>query len=282
MNLLFLNLVQTELYKIFRKGRSYIGFGAIAFIVIVIQIALFVDGESYLELGTQSLKDSFTFQGNLLNGYLSVFIILSSLWVHIPFLIALVAGDLIAGEAAAGTLRILLIRPISRTQIIWAKFTAVLIYVLAIVVFMAALSIGTGLLIFGEGDLFVMKDMLYIFDSSDALWRILASFAFSFLSMSMVASLAFMLSAVVDSSLGPIIMTMSIIIVFMIVSSIDLSIFRAVKPFMFTTYMGAWREFFSDPVDWHKVNTAVVALVAHIFIFLGFTTWYFKRKDILT
>jgi ABC-2 type transport system permease protein len=282
MNLLFFNLVQTELYKIFRKGRSYIGFGAIAFIVIVIQIALYVDGESYLELGTQSLKDSFTFQGNLLNGYLSVFIILSSLWVHIPFLIALVAGDLIAGEAAAGTLRILLIRPISRTQIVCAKFTAILIYVLAIVVFMAALSIGTGLLIFGEGDLFVMKDILYIFESSDSLWRILASFVFSFLSMSMVASLAFMLSALVDSSLGPIIMTMSIIIVFMIVSSIDLSIFRAVKPFMFTTYMGAWREFFSDPVDWQKVYTASIALISHIFIFLGFTVWHFKRKDILT
>ena len=282
MNLPFFNLVQTELYKIFRKGRSYIGFGAIAFIVIVIQIALFVDGESYLELGTQSLKDSFTFQGNLLNGYLSVFIILSSLWVHIPFLIALVAGDLIAGEAAAGTLRILLIRPISRTQIVVAKFTAILIYVLAIVLFMAALSIGTGLLIFGEGDLFVMKDMLYIFESSDSLWRILASFVFSFLSMSMVASLAFMLSALVDSSLGPIIMTMSIIIVFMIVSSIDLSIFRAVKPFMFTTYMGAWREFFSDPVDWQKVYTASIALISHIFIFLGFTVWHFKRKDILT
>jgi ABC-2 type transport system permease protein len=282
MNAVFFNIVQTELYKIFRKGRSYIGFGAIAFIVIVIQIALYVDGESYLELGTQSLKETFTFQGNLLNGYLSVFIILSSLWVHIPFLIALVAGDLIAGEAATGTLRILLIRPISRTQIIIAKFSAIIIYVLSIVLFMAALSIGTGIFIFGTGDLFVMKDMLYIFDSSDSLWRILASFAFSFLSMSMVASLAFMLSAVVDSSLGPIIMTMSIIIVFMIVSSIDLSIFRAVKPFMFTTYMGAWREFFSDPVNWHKVNTAVIALITHIFIFLGFTIWYFKRKDILT
>jgi len=282
MNWLFLNLVQTELYKIFRKGRSYIGFGAIAFIVIVIQIALFVDGESYLELGTQSLKESFTFQGNLLNGYLSVFIILSSLWVHIPFFFFFVAGDLIAGEAAAGTLRILLIRPVSRIQIIYAKFTAILIYVLAIVVFMAALSTGTGLLIFGKGDLFVMKDMLYIFDSNDALWRILASFAFSFLSMSMVASLAFMLSAIVDSSLGPIIMTMSIIIVFMIVSSIDLSIFRAVKPFMFTTYMGAWREFFSDPVDWQKVYKAIIALGLHIFIFIGFTSWYFNRKDILT
>jgi ABC-2 type transport system permease protein len=280
--MLFIQLIQTELYKIFRKGRSYIGFGAIAFIVIVIQIALYVDGESYLELGTQSLKESFTFQGNLLNGYLSVFIILSSLWVHIPFLIALVAGDLIAGEANAGTLRILLIRPISRSQIILAKFMAILVYVFAVVIFMALLSIGTGLLFFGEGDLFVMKDTLYIFDNSDSLWRILASFAFSFLSMSMVAALAFMLSAMVDSSLGPIIMTMSIIIVFMIVSSIDLSIFRAVKPFMFTTYMGAWREFFSDPIDWEKINKAILALSLHIFIFLGITVWHFKRKDILT
>jgi len=278
----FLNLVSTELYKIFRKGRSYIGFGAIAFIVIVIQIALYVDGESYLELGTQNLKESFTFQGNLLNGYLSVFIILSSLWVHIPFLIALVAGDLIAGEASTGTLRILLIRPISRTQIVLAKFLAILIYVLSVVLFMAVLSIGSGLLIFGEGDLFVMKDMLYIFESSDSLWRIMASFIFSFLSMSMVASLAFMLSSLVDSSLGPIIMTMSIIIVFMIASSIDLSIFRAVKPFMFTTYMGAWREFFSDPVNWAKIYKASIALMVHIFIFLGFTIWHFNRKDILT
>jgi ABC-2 type transport system permease protein len=98
----------------------------------------------------------------------------------------------------------------------------------------------------------------------------------------MVASLAFMLSALVDSSLGPIIMTMSIIIVFMIVSSIDLSIFRAVKPYMFTTYMGAWREFFSDPVDWNKVYKATIALTSHILIFLGFTILYFKKKDILT
>ncbi|HRG58785.1 MAG TPA: ABC transporter permease subunit [Bacteroidia bacterium] len=282
MNLLFLKLVQIELMKIFRKGRSYIGFGAIAFIVIVIQIALYVDGESYLDLGTQSLKESFTFQGNLLNGYLSVYIILSSLWVHIPFLIALVAGDLIAGEASAGTLRILLFRPISRTQVILAKFSAILIYVFAIVVFMAVLSIGTGLLIFGEGDLFVMKDMIYIFESTDSLWRILASYAFSFLSMSMVASLAFMLSSFVDSSQGPTIMTMSIIIVFMIISSVDFSIFRAIKPFMFTSYMGAWREFFTDPVDWQKIYKAIIALLMHITLFLGITTLYFRKKDILT
>ena len=282
MQLSLVQVIRTELFKIFRKGRSYIGFGAIAFIIIVIQIALYVDGESFLELSTQNLKDSFTFQGNLLNGYLSVFIILSSLWVHIPFLIALVAGDLISGEATSGTLRLILTRPVSRTKIVLGKFTAMLIYVLAIVAFMAALSIGTGLLIFGKGDLFVMKDMVYIFESTDVMWRIVSAFVFSFFSMSTVAALAFMLSALVDSSLGPIIMTMSIIIVFMIVSSIDLSIFRAVKPFMFTTYMGAWREFFGDPVDWNKIRLSLFALSAHTLIFVGFTNWYFGKKDILT
>ena len=282
MQLSLVQVIRTELYKIFRKGRSYIGFGAIAFIIIVIQIALYVDGESYLELGTQNLKDSFTFQGNLLNGYLSVFIILTSLWVHIPFLIALVAGDLISGEATSGTLRLILTRPVSRTKIVLGKFAAMLIYVLAIVAFMAILSIGTGLLIFGKGDLFVMKDMVYIFESTDVMWRIVSAFVFSFFSMSTVAALAFMLSALVDSSLGPIIMTMSIIIVFMIVSSIDLSIFKAVKPFMFTTYMGAWREFFADPVDWNKIRLSIFVLSAHTIVFVGFTNWYFGKKDILT
>jgi ABC-2 type transport system permease protein len=282
MTSLFINLIQTELLKIFRKGRSYVGFGAIAFIVVVIQIALYVDGESYLELGTQSLKESFTFQGNLLNGYLSVYIILSSLWIHIPFLIALVAGDLIAGEASTGTLRILLIRPISRSQLIAAKFLAIVIYVLAIVFFMAMLSIGTGLIIFGEGDLFVMKDIIYVFESNDCLWRLISAFTFSFLSMSMIASMAFMFSAFVDSTQGPTITTMSIIIVFMIISTVDFSVFRAVKPFMFTTYMGAWQEFFTDPVNWHKVNKAVLVLLSHMTIFLGITLWKFNKKDILT
>ena len=41
---------------------------------------------------------------------------MNSLWIHIPFLISLVAGDQLAGEGTAGTYRILLIRPPSRRR----------------------------------------------------------------------------------------------------------------------------------------------------------------------
>ena len=94
-----LTLVNIELYKIFKKWRTYIGFIAIAVLVPVIQLAMLAEGERSLDFMTRNLQQSFVFVGNLLNGYLISYIILNSLVVHIPFLIALVTGDLLAGEA---------------------------------------------------------------------------------------------------------------------------------------------------------------------------------------
>ena len=115
MNHMWASAVSIELYKIFRRPRTYIGFAAICFLVPLIQIALYVDGETYLEFSLQNLKEAFEFQGELLNGYLATYIILVTLYVHIPFLVTLVTGYLLAGEAATGTFRMILTRPISRT-----------------------------------------------------------------------------------------------------------------------------------------------------------------------
>ena len=41
-------LLKLELYKIFKRPRTYIAFGAIAAIVLLIQIALKFDGKSIL------------------------------------------------------------------------------------------------------------------------------------------------------------------------------------------------------------------------------------------
>ena len=47
--------------------------------------------------------------------------VMNALFVHVPFLILLVAGDIFAGEATSGTYRILLTRPPSRTRIFSVK-----------------------------------------------------------------------------------------------------------------------------------------------------------------
>jgi ABC-2 type transport system permease protein len=62
----------------------------------------------------------------------------------------------------------------------------------------------------------------------------------------------------------------------------EIPLFDAVKPFLFTTHMIIWRDMFEDPLDKKQVITSVVVLIGHIALFLGISLYYFKRKDILS
>ncbi|MFN9597124.1 MAG: ABC transporter permease [Bacteroidota bacterium] len=277
-----MNLLRFELYKIFCKPRTYIGFAAIAVLVPLIQIALYIDGQTFIEFSLQNLKEAFNFQGDLLNGYLASYIILATLYVHIPFLIALVSGDLLAGEAASGTLRLLVTRPLSRTKLVLIKFAAAMIYTAALILFMALASLILGVIIMGTGDLIVIRNTIYVFSESDVLWRLLSAFAFGLVAMWCVAALSFMFSAFASNSIGPIILTMTVIISFIVISAIDLSVFRAIKPFLFTTYMGSWKLFFEEPLALFDIWLSTSVLALHIVLFLMVTTYHFNRKDILS
>src|SRR6516165_2817018 len=152
-------LLQIELFKIFKRPRTYISFGAIAAIILLIQLGLKFDGEAYLQLLFSGISDSFVIPYNMiLNGYLVAFVILNALLVHVPLLVALVAGDLVAGEANMGTLRLLLTKPVGRTQLMLVKFTAAVIYTLMLLIWMAILALLLSILFFGTNDMLVARN----------------------------------------------------------------------------------------------------------------------------
>ena len=278
-----IKLVKIELYKIFKKWRTYIGFIAIGLLVPVVQIAMLANGQRSINFMTRELQQSFVFVGNLLNGYFVSYLILNSLAINIPFLIALVAGDLLAGEATAGTYRMLITRPVSRFSIVTAKYLAGVIYSCLLILWLAVMSIGLGMILFGSGELIVIKSStIIIFAQNDIIWRFLLAYLFASLSMVVVASIAFLFSALVENSIGPIITTMAIIIVFLIISAINIDFFRALKPYLFTTYINDWRVFFNKPLDTKEIFTSVSVLLAHIVILYSSALIIFKRKDILT
>ena len=278
-----IKLVRIELYKIFKKWRTYIGFLAIAVLIPIIQIAMLIEGEKSLNFMTRNLQQSFVFVGNLLNGYLITYLILGSLYVHIPFLIALVAGDLLAGEATSGTYRILITRPVSRIKLVTSKFAAGLLYTYSLIFWLALISLGLGIIIFGTGELIVLKSsQIIIFAKNDVLWRFILAFLFASLSMSVVTALAFLFSSLVENAIGPIISTMAVIIVFIIISAIEINIFQTIKPYLFTTYMSSWRLFFDDKINYQEIINSCLILLAHIVVFFGSAIWIFKKKDILS
>ena len=274
-------LTKIELFKIFSKPRSYIGFCAVAAIVFIIEIALFADGKSYWDFLIQSLDESFKIENLTFNGNMVCFILLQALIVQMPLLVALVSGDAISGEAAAGTIRSLLTKPVSRSKILWAKLLANEIYTFLLVLWLGILAWVVSLAIFGSGDLVVLKsDSLTIIRSADSAWRFIAAFGIAFLSLSVVVTLALLLSVFSENSIAPIIITMSIIILFTIIGTFDLPVFNQVKPFLFTTHMIIWRNLFDSPLPTEQIFVSIGVLVLHIFLFLAITFYHFKRKDI--
>jgi len=278
-----LTLVQIELYKIFKKWRTYIGFMAIGTLVPVIHIAMYFSGSHTLNSMTENLQSSFFLVGDLLNAYFVSYFIMMSLVVHIPFLITLVAGDLLAGEASAGTYRMLITRPISRNQIVTSKFLAGIIYTSLLIIWLAFTSLVLGTIILGTGELLVANNQgIIVFAKDDILWRFLFAYAYATLSMSVVASLAFLFSALVENAIGPIISTMAVIIVFLILSAIPVEFIQSIKPFLFTSYLLDWMLMFKNPIDSIEILKSVSILFTHVIVFYFIALFIFKRKDILT
>jgi len=212
------NLLQIELFKISKRPRTYIAFIAIAAIVFIFQFAFKADGQSYMDLMLQSVKDDFTFERvKAINGYFMCYIILNTLLIQVPILVALVAADSISGEANMGTLRLMLSKPISRSQIIIVKFIAATIFTLLLLVWMAITALFLSMFIFVD-DMLIFRvkgdeSQILQITKDDVMWRYFAAFGYATVALTVIAALALLLSIFAQNSIGPIIATVCIVIV---------------------------------------------------------------------
>lgn len=294
-------LLQIELYKISRRPRTYIAFAAITAIVLIFQFAFKADGQSYMDLMLQSVKDSFELdRRQAINGYFMCYIILNTLLVQVPVLVALIAADSVSGEANMGTLRLLMTKPVSRTRFILVKFAAAALFTLLLLIWMAFTALLISLFIFGSGDMLIFRvqgdvsEILQI-TKDDILWRYFAAFGYALVALTVIAALSLFLSVFAENSIGPIIATVCIVIVCTIVSNINVPVIdRNVKPFLFTSYLVGWKGFFyigttddGQPLkgsleNWPAIRRSLGILMGHIALLLAATLWVFRRKDILS
>ena len=292
-----IQLLKIEIFKIFKRPRTYIAFAVIALIIILIQVALKFGGKEYVGLMMSGVGDNFEEIPTeiMLNGYLVCFIILNLLLIHIPILVALVSGDAIAGEANMGTLRLLVSKPVSRVRLLIVKFTASVFYTLILLIWVAVLSLFLSILLFGVNWLGVARELQFnVMESDDVLWRYALAFCFAAIGLICVASLAFMLSAFSDNSIGPIVITVCVIIVFTILTQMQIPFYdETIKPYLFTTHMLGWKGFFYvkaiDGVtekgsieNLSAILKSAAILIGYTAAFLGIAFWYFKRKNILS
>ncbi len=287
-------LLQIELYKIFRRPRTYIAFGATAVLITLLQFGLKVDGQEYADFMLQSLGN-FDVQGKLLNGYMVCYLVLQLMLVHVPLLVTLISADMLSGEANIGTLRLALSKPYSRASVVLAKFFATCVYTLLLLIWVAVLALFVSMLVFGTNDLFLMKsEYIVLIKENDVFWRYCCAFGFAFVSLVTVASIGFFLSAFAENSIGPIVTTMSIIILFTVLGTLNIPMFDAINPYLFTSHMVIWKEFFDEKVtanneaiagtiqDLPAIFHSLLVLLAYIVVMIGATIFVMNKKDILS
>lgn len=288
-------LLGIELYKIFKRPRTYIAFAVITAIILLLQIALKSDGKEYVGIMMSGMNESFDAPAaDILNGYTVCFIILNLLLVHVPILVALIAGDMISGEANMGTLRLLAARPVSRTSLLLVKFTAASIYTFILLVWVALLALGVSVLLFGTNELFVVRaGEVNIIATGDVFWRYMAAFGFATIGLITVAALAFMLSVFADNSIGPIVATVCILVVLTILAQVQIPFYDNIEPWLFTTHMLGWKGiFYVKGIDGVTIPGSVengpavvksgLILLGYSVLFLAISVWYFNKKNILS
>jgi ABC-2 type transport system permease protein len=289
------------MYKIARRPRTYIAFAAIAAIVLIFQFAFKADGKAYMDFMLQNIQDNFEVDKKLaINGYFMCYLILNTLLIQVPILVALVAGDAISGEANMGTLRLVLTRPVSRSEWLWVKFMASSIFTIVLLMWMAFLALWVSIWIFGVDDMLIFRvkgdeSQILQIAANDVMWRYVAAFGYAAVALLVIASLAILLSVYAENSIGPIVATVCIVVFFTIVSNINVPIIdKNVKPWLFTSYMVGWKGFFYIGTDadgmpikgsienWASIRNSLLILFAHIVFFFGWALIAFKKKDILS
>ncbi len=162
-------LIWSELYKLVHQRMTYLALAAILIIEGVVIFSAYFQGNTILDLLLDNLRDSFYFEGNLLNGHLLVYLILNSLWFHLPLILMIVSAGLLTTEYKDKTLQMVMLQPVNRTSFLFSKYIVAIIFSLVVLLILMVTSMGVSYTVFGGGDLVVYLGSLNFFHGSRCL-----------------------------------------------------------------------------------------------------------------
>ncbi|MGW7257072.1 ABC transporter permease [Streptomyces sp. NPDC054834] len=274
-----LGLLRNELTVTFRRWRTLALLGVLAAVPVLVGVAVKIEtggGSSAGGRGGGGGGPAFIAQITN-NGLFLVFTALAAtLPFFLPMAIGVVAGDAIAGEANAGTLRYLLVAPAGRTRLLLTKYATVMAFCLVATFVVAASALLIGALLFPLGDLTTISGTQISF--ADGLGRALLIALVVAASLVGVAALGLFVSTLTNSGIAAMATTVGLLITVQILDQIPQ--LHALQPYFFSHYWLSFADLMRDPVYWDDLakNLGLQALYAAVF---GSAAWArFTTKDV--
>lgn len=264
-----------ELRKLLAQKRAWLGFAAAALVPLFFLLSIDI---SAVTPNDGAYADALGM--NLQHTGLSIApVTLDEMTVIGPALLAaLVAGDIVAGEDAAGTLKTILVRSLRRGHVLAGKALAVLTYLIASLLAFAIVGEVAGSLVWGVHPL--TNDSGSRLSALHGLGLTLASFALYLAPFVAVAAFALFLSVVTRNSVASVVGTLLYTVALQGLSSVGAV--SGIRPYLLVNQFTAWHGFFTTPTDWGVIvrclwDSALYAVPPLV------AAWVvFQRRDVTT
>lgn len=274
---MFLLHLRNELWKLFGKKRTYIGFGMFVLAQNVMlllfrftrwqeQVERLLEGNGYL---AQEFISALT---------VAVIMLIPQVVLLMPLYTTLVGGDMVAKEAEEGTLRMILSRPVSRFRLLLVKWVAGALFALLLVAVLGATALlcarvwfpWKGLFVFAPGQAFA------VLPAGEGLARYVLAHGFMAVNATTMFSLAFMFSCFNMKPAAATILALSYLFVNLVLEAIPF--FDRFEVWLLPHHFRCWLRVFDSPIPWPQVlQSQAVLWGANLTAFIIGATGFYTR-----
>jgi ABC-2 type transport system permease protein len=260
---MFLAQLKNELWKLFGKKRTYIGFGAFVLVQAVMMLMF-----KYTRWQVR-LENLLAGNGYLASDYISALtvalvMLIPQILLLLPLYVTLVGGDLVAKEAEDGTLRMILSRPISRVRLLLVKWAAGTFFSAVLVLALGAIALGFARLLFPWKGMFVFGEqpnpVFGLFPPGEGLERYVFSHLFMAMNAMAMLSVAFMFSCFNMKPAAATILALSYLFMNMVMEHVPF--FESYQNWFITHHFASWLLVYRTPVPWAQIMQSEIILLA--------------------
>lgn len=268
-----------EFVKIRFQKRTYFGLAGLFLVPFIVSIAIRLSGSPPAHAGARREGADFFFDQISSSGlYVALGALFALSTFLLPLLAAMSGSQTMAGEAENGTLRTVLMQPVRRGALLFAKWSAANLYIALGLLVLLVGSLIAGGAIFGFKPMVIMSGQTV--GVGHGIGLLVSAYVFVLVAMAAVVSLALVFSTLTNSGLTAVAAAMVLVIIMLILGA--LSVFDFLRPYLFTSHFAAWINLFRDPINWGPIRDALINFAVWIGAMTGLAWLLFRRKDILS
>jgi ABC-2 type transport system permease protein len=258
---MFFLQLRNELWKLFGKRRTYIGFGM--FLIAQNGMLLVLRFTKWRQEAERMLTSNGYFAGEFISALtVAVLMLIPQIILLMPLYTTLIGGDMVAKEAEDGTLRMILCRPISRFRLLVLKWLSGIIFSTALVIVLGSTALFFARLWFPWKGMFIFvpQTIFNVLPADEGFHLYLWAHLFLVVNACTMLTMAFMFSCFNMKPAAATILALSILFVSIVMETIPF--FERYHSWLLPYHFRGWLLVFSKPIPWGRMGESLCVLMA--------------------